>query len=173
MPECRKSLDRNIPSADEIGVAHVIASDTSEYLCLAVAPVLLTTFGACPGGASRIDRNGPNTVLRRQTFDPLSHPPIHPRGGGYAKIPTSRFGFAGLQTVQVFEPNGLKTVPRQLFDRAVDIAVARDPGAPLGFAAGRLRTLALTVFQSSPMISFSLVTSSLLMPTSMPMISPV
>jgi len=76
MPECRKSLDRNTPRADEIGVAHVIASDTSECLCLAVAPVLLTTFGAGPGGASRIDRNGPNTILRRQTFDPLSDLPI-------------------------------------------------------------------------------------------------
>jgi len=30
----------------------------------------------------------------------------------------------------------LKTVPRQPFDRAVDIAVARDPGAPLALAAG-------------------------------------
>jgi transposase len=51
-PECRKGLSRDVSSADEIGIALVVAGDTSKHLCLAVAPIVLTTSGTCSGGAS-------------------------------------------------------------------------------------------------------------------------
>ena len=136
MPECRNGLCQDIPSADEISIAYVIAGDTSEHLSLAVAPVLLTTCGACPGGASRIDSDRPHTVLRRQTFNPLSHLPICPRGGGFAEVLASRFGFAFLQADQVFEANGLKAIPGQLFNSAINVTVTCDSSAPFAFTAG-------------------------------------
>src|SRR5215831_11772160 len=97
MPECRNGLCQDVPSADDIGVAHVIASDTSKHLSVAVAPIVLTTCGACSGSASRIDGKWPNTVFRCQTFDPLPHPPICPRGGGLTKSLSSGFRFSFLQ----------------------------------------------------------------------------
>ena len=136
MPECRNGLCQDIPSASEIGIARVIAGDTSEHLSLAVAPVLLTTCGACPGGASRIDSNRPHTVLRRQTFNPLSHLPICPRGGGFAEVLASRFGFAFLQADQVFEANSLKAIPGQLFNCAINVTITCDSTAPFAFTAG-------------------------------------
>ena len=83
-PECRAGLGQDV-SADEIGIALVIARDTLKHLSRAVAPIVLTTSGTCSGGASRIDSNGQNTVFACRRFDPLSHPPIRPRGGGYAE----------------------------------------------------------------------------------------
>src|SRR5215472_6746791 len=67
-PEGRKGLGQGVSSADEIGIAVVIAGDTSKHLCVAVAPIVLTTSGTCSGGATRIDGNRQNTVFRRQTF---------------------------------------------------------------------------------------------------------
>ena len=64
----------------------MIAGDTLEHLSGAVAPIVLTTCGISSGNASRIDGDRPNTVFRRQTFDPLPHPPIGPRGGGLRKF---------------------------------------------------------------------------------------
>jgi len=58
MPECRNGLCQDIPSADEIGIAPVIAGDTSEHLSLAVAPVLLTTCGAIPKGFKPAQERG-------------------------------------------------------------------------------------------------------------------
>jgi hypothetical protein len=75
-----RRLGQDVSSADEIGIALVIAGDTSKHLSHAVAPIVLTTSGTCSGGASRIDSNGPNTVFPCQRFDPLSHPPIRLRG---------------------------------------------------------------------------------------------
>ena len=66
-PECRKGLGQDVSSADEIGIALVIAGDTSKHLSVAVAPIVLTTNRTCSGGAPRIDGNRQNTVLRRQT----------------------------------------------------------------------------------------------------------
>ena len=51
MPECRKGLNQDVSSADESGIALVIAGDTSKHLSLAVAPIVLTTSGTCSGGA--------------------------------------------------------------------------------------------------------------------------
>ena len=51
MPECRKGLSQDVSSADESGIALVIAGDTSKHLSLAVAPIVLTTSGTCSGGA--------------------------------------------------------------------------------------------------------------------------
>ena len=51
-PEGRKGLGQGVSSADEIGIAVVIAGDTSKHLCAAAAPIVLTTSGACSGGAS-------------------------------------------------------------------------------------------------------------------------
>jgi hypothetical protein len=66
-----RRLGQDVSSADEIGIALVIAGDTSKHLSHAVAPIVLTTSGTCSGGASRIDSNGPNTVFPCQRFDPL------------------------------------------------------------------------------------------------------
>src|SRR5215470_9716051 len=52
-PEGRKGLGQGVSSADEIGVALVIAGDTSKHLRAAVAPIVLTTSGTCSGGATR------------------------------------------------------------------------------------------------------------------------
>jgi hypothetical protein len=95
-PECRKGLGQDVSSADEIGIALMAAGDTSKHLSVAVAPIVLSTNGTCSGGASRINGNRLNTVLRRQTFDPLPHPPICPRGGGYAKVLASAWRLASL-----------------------------------------------------------------------------
>jgi hypothetical protein len=95
-PECRKGLGQDVSSADEIGIALVIAGDTSKQFSVAVAPIVLTTNGTCSGSASRIDGNRQNTVLRRQTFNPLPHPPICPRGGGFAKVIASLLRLASL-----------------------------------------------------------------------------
>jgi Inorganic pyrophosphatase len=81
------------------------------------------------GGASRIDGNRQNTVLRRQAFDPLPHPPIRPRGGGFAKVFTSGWRFASLQSIQDLEADGAEPVPRQLLDSAIDEVVAGDARA--------------------------------------------
>ena len=51
MPECRKGLGQDVSSADESGIALVIAGDKSKHLSLAVAPIVLTTSGTCSGGA--------------------------------------------------------------------------------------------------------------------------
>jgi Putative transposase of IS4/5 family (DUF4096) len=83
-PECRKGLGQDVSSADEIGIALMAAGDISKHLSVAVAPIVLSTNGTCSGGAPRIDGDRLNTVLRRQTFDPLPHRPIRPRGGGFA-----------------------------------------------------------------------------------------
>jgi hypothetical protein len=42
MPECHKGLGQDVSSADEIGIALVIAGDRSKQLSLAVAPIVLT-----------------------------------------------------------------------------------------------------------------------------------
>ena len=123
-PECHAGLGQDVSSADEIGIALVIAGDTSKHLSHAVAPIVLTTSGTCSGGASRIDSNGTNTVFPCQRFDPLSHPPIGPRGGGYAEVLASALGFASFQSVQVFEADGREPMPRQLLDGVVDGVVA-------------------------------------------------
>jgi hypothetical protein len=47
----RKGLNQDVSSADESGIALVIAGDTSKHLSLAVAPIVLTTSGTCSGGA--------------------------------------------------------------------------------------------------------------------------
>jgi hypothetical protein len=60
-PECHNGLGQDVSSADEIGIALVIAGDTSKRLSLAVAPIVLTTSATCSGGASRIDGNWQNT----------------------------------------------------------------------------------------------------------------
>ena len=65
-PECRKGLGQDVSSADEIGIACVIAGDTAEHLSLAVAPIVLTTSGTCSGGASRIDGYRQDVVATRQ-----------------------------------------------------------------------------------------------------------
>src|SRR6201984_3730342 len=93
-PECRKGLGQDVSRADEIGIALVIAGDTAKHLSLAVAPIVLTTSGTCSGGASRIDGNWQDTVLQCQTFDPLPHPPMRPRGGGEGKACVSPLGVA-------------------------------------------------------------------------------
>jgi hypothetical protein len=134
-PACRKGLRQDVSSVDEIGIALVIAGDTSKQFSLAVAPIVLTTNGTCSGGASRIDGNRPNRVLRRQTFDPLPHPPIRPRGGGFTKIPASGWRLASVQSIQVLEADGAEPVPRQLLDSAIDEVVAGDARAPLAFAS--------------------------------------
>ena len=100
-----RRLGQDVSSADEIGIARVIAGDTSKHLSCAVAPIVLTTSGTCSGDASRIDSNGPNTVFPCRRFDPLSYPPIRPRGGGYAEVLASAFGFASFQSVQVLFPD--------------------------------------------------------------------
>jgi len=92
----RTGLGQGVSRADEIGIALVIAGDTSKHLCVAVAPIVLTTSGTCSGGARRIDGNRQNTVFRRQTFDPLPHPPICPRGSGFAKVLASVLRLASL-----------------------------------------------------------------------------
>jgi hypothetical protein len=46
-PECRKGFGQDVSSADEIGIAPVIAGDTSKHLSLAVAPIVLTTGVGC------------------------------------------------------------------------------------------------------------------------------
>ena len=107
-PACRKGLGQEVSSADEIGIAVVIAGDTGKHLCLAVAPIVLTTSRTCSGGASRIDSNWQDTVLPCQTFDPLPHPPIGPRGGGDAKGLASTLRFASYQSLQVFKADGRK-----------------------------------------------------------------
>jgi hypothetical protein len=89
----------------------------------------------CSGGASRIDGNWQDTVLQCQTFDPLPHPPIRPRGGGDAKDLASPSGFASFQSVQVFKADGGKPLPWQLFDGMVDGVVAGDARAPLALAS--------------------------------------
>src|SRR5262252_5665677 len=134
-PEFREGLCQDVSSADEIGVAYVIAGDTSKHLSLAVAPIVLTTCGTCSGSASRIDSNRQNTVFRCQAFDPLPHPPICPRGGGFAKALASGFGCPFLQSVQVFKADGGKAMPRQLFDSIVDVPITGDAGAPFAFAS--------------------------------------
>ena len=63
-PECRTGLGQKVSSADEVGMALVIAGDTSKPLSGAVAPIVLTTGGTCSGGASRTDSNWQNTVSR-------------------------------------------------------------------------------------------------------------
>ena len=105
----------------------MIAGDTSKRLSRAVAPIVLTTSGTCSGGASRIDSNGPNTVFPCQRFDPLSRPPIRPRGGGDPEVLASALGFASFQSVQVFEADGREPMPRQLLDGVVDGVVAGPP----------------------------------------------
>jgi hypothetical protein len=90
----------------------------------------------CSGSAARIDGDRPNTVSRRQTFDPLPHPPICPRRGGRAKGLISGWRCALLQSVQVFKDDDPEPMPRQLLDGMVDELVAGDAGAPLAFAAG-------------------------------------
>jgi len=134
-PECRKGLGQDVSRADEIGIALVIAGDTAKHLSLAVAPIVLTTSGTCSGGASRIDGNWQDTVLQCQTFDPLPHPPIRPRGGGDAKDLASPSGFASFQSAQVFKADGGKPLPWQLFDGMVDGVVAGDARAPLASAS--------------------------------------
>ena len=91
-PAGRKGLGQDVSSADEIGIALVIAGDTGNHLCLAVAPTFQSS-----GGGPRIDANWQDTVLQCQTFDPLSHPPIGPRGGGDAKVLASALRFAAFQ----------------------------------------------------------------------------
>ena len=139
-PECRKGRGQDVSSADEIGIACVIAGDTAKHLCLAVASIVLTTSGTCSGGASRIDGDRQNAVFRRQTFDPLPHPPIRRRRGGVAEVFASGCGFAFLQSVQVFEAGGRKALPRPLLDGMVDGVIAGDAGAPLAFAPGAAAT---------------------------------
>ena len=69
-PGCRKGLGQDVSSADEIGIALVIAGDTAKHLSLAVAPIVLSTSGTCSGGGPRIDGTWQDTVLQCQTFDP-------------------------------------------------------------------------------------------------------
>src|SRR5215467_4526932 len=69
-PEYRAGLGQDVSTADEIGIALVIAGDTSNPLSRPVVPIVLTTGGPCSGGASRIDSNGPSTVFPCQRFDP-------------------------------------------------------------------------------------------------------
>ena len=123
-PAGRKGLGQDVSSADEIGIALVIAGDTGNHLCLAVAPTFQSS-----GGGPRIDANWQDTVLKCQTFDPLSHPPIGPRGGGDAKVLASALRFASFQSVQVFKADGRKARPRQLFDGMVNVVVAGDARA--------------------------------------------
>lgn len=68
MPRSRKSLYRDIPSADAISVPRVIAGDTSEYLSLAVAPVVLANdnqpkAGGAGGKSSAFDNDILNLIL--------------------------------------------------------------------------------------------------------------
>jgi hypothetical protein len=46
-----RRLGQDVSSADEIGIALVIAGDTSKRLFRAVAPIVLTTSGTCSGGS--------------------------------------------------------------------------------------------------------------------------
>jgi hypothetical protein len=78
-------MSEDIPRADKIGIAAVIAANASEHLFHAVAPVLRTTFGTDAGRASRIDGDKPHTVILRQLLDPLTHAPVCPRSGGFAE----------------------------------------------------------------------------------------
>jgi hypothetical protein len=135
-----QGVGQDVSSADEIGIAYVIAADTAKHLSLAVAPIVLTSNGTCSGGASRIDGDRQNAVFRRQTIDPLPHRPIRPRRGGFAEVLASGCGFAFLQSVQVFEANGRKALPRPLLDGMVDGVIAGDAGAPLAFAPGAAPT---------------------------------
>ena len=128
-------LCRDVSSADNVGVARVIAGDTSKHLSLAVAPIVLTTYWACSGGAPRIDSKRQNTVFRRQTLDPLPHPPICPRGGGFAKILASGLGPPSFESIQVLIADGAKAMPRQLLDGPIDILVAGNPRPSLTFAS--------------------------------------
>jgi len=120
-PRVPQGLGQDVSSADEIGIALVIGGDTGKHLRLAVAPIVLSTNRTCSGGGPRIDGNWQDTVLQCQTFDPLSHPPIGPRGGGDAKVLASALRFASFQSVQVFKADGGKARPRQLFDGMANV----------------------------------------------------
>ena len=75
-PECRTGLDQDVSSADEIGIALVIAGDTAKHLSLAVAPIVLSTSGTCSGGGPRIDGHWQDTPLAsiRLTLRKLCNP---------------------------------------------------------------------------------------------------
>jgi hypothetical protein len=102
-PACRKGLGQDASSADENGIAFMIAGDPSKHRSLAAVPIVITTSGTCSGGASWIDGDQPNAVFRRLTVDPPPDPPATPRRGDFAEALASGSGCSSLQFVQVFE----------------------------------------------------------------------
>jgi hypothetical protein len=62
-PECRDGTSEDIPRADKIGIAAVIAANAPEHLSRAVAPILSSTLGTGAGRASRIETRERNTYI--------------------------------------------------------------------------------------------------------------
>jgi hypothetical protein len=60
--------------------------------------------------------------------------------GGYAEVLASAWAFALFQSVQIFEADGRKPMPRQWLDGVVDVVVAGDAGTPLAIASGAATT---------------------------------
>jgi len=135
-PECRHGTSEDVPCADKVGIAAVIAANAPEHLSRAVAPILRTTFGAGTGRASRIDSDKPHTVILCQLLDPLSHAPVCPRSGGFAETLASSFLLASLEADEIFDADGLQPIPRQLLNGSVDEVIALDTGTALASGAG-------------------------------------
>src|SRR5215831_603123 len=57
-----------------------------KHLSLAVAPIVLTTRRTCSRGRRGSTTIGKTRFPDASQFDPLLHPSICPRGGGYGKI---------------------------------------------------------------------------------------
>ena len=89
MPECRKGLRQDVSSADESGIALVIAGDTSKHLSLAVAPIVLTTSGTCSGGAFSDRRQSAKHGFPRPDIRSAASPAGRSKGGGFAEVLSS------------------------------------------------------------------------------------
>jgi len=95
-----QGLGQDVSSADEIGIARVIACDTPKHLSLTVAPIILTTAGhvrEVPLGSTAIGKT-------RLSDTRHSIRPVGRKGGGFAQVLASGLGFASLQTEKLTGP---------------------------------------------------------------------
>jgi hypothetical protein len=114
-PECRKGLGQDVSSADEIGIARVIAGDTSK-----TSPSRLRRSSSPQAGHVREVPLGSTAIGKTRFSDarhsPLPHPPIGPRGGGFAEVLASGFAIGLAFIRSSLRSRWQKGMPRQLLD---------------------------------------------------------